>query len=104
MKAPEKYLATAVAFPGNYGAGEIKLSSSKASDLPLIDPKYLAHQFDKRLAIEAVRETMEFLKQPLMAENSLRFAAGPDGMADEDILVREAFDPATNHASGSRGQ
>ena len=82
----------------HYGAGEIKLSSSNPSDLPLINPKYLSHPFDKRLAIESVRETMEFLKRPLMAENSLRFAAGPDGMTDEEILVRETFKLANNDA------
>ena len=88
MKAPEKYLSTAVAFPGNYGTGELKLLSSNPSDYPLINPNFLAHQFDKRVAIESVRETMEFLNKPLMAESSLRFAAGPAGITDEDILLR----------------
>lgn len=65
----------------------MKLSSSDVKDPPIIDPKYLTHPFDKRVAIESVRETVAFLNQPLMAKGSLRFAAGPEGESDEDILV-----------------
>ncbi|KAL8886395.1 MAG: hypothetical protein Q9215_005886 [Flavoplaca cf. flavocitrina] len=67
VKAPEKYLSTAVAFP----------------------------------AIESVRETLTFLKQPLMAKGSLRFAAGPDGHSDEEILVRN-IDASSSDGNVSR--
>lgn len=87
MKAPEKYLATATAFPGNHGTGSITLSSSDPKDLPIINPGFLSHPIDKRIAIESVRETLEFLNKPLMAEGSLRLAAGPEGSSDEEILV-----------------
>ena len=87
MKAPENYLATAVCFPGSSGVGEIKLQSSIPDDHPLIDPKFLTHPFDKRVAIESIRETMSFLDKPLMAKHSVRLAAGPAGTTDEDISV-----------------
>ncbi|KAL8772284.1 MAG: hypothetical protein Q9209_002496 [Squamulea sp. 1 TL-2023] len=87
VKAPEKYLSTAVAFPGNFATGSVKLSTSDVKDPPVIDPSFLSHPFDRRVAIESVRETLDFLKQPLMAKGSLRFAAGPEGEADDDILV-----------------
>ncbi|KAI4179969.1 MAG: hypothetical protein L6R41_007539, partial [Letrouitia leprolyta] len=87
VKAPEKYLATATAFPGNHGTGSITLSSSDPKDLPIINPGFLSHPIDKRIAIESVRETLEFLNKPLMAEGSLRLAAGPEGSSDEEILT-----------------
>ena len=91
VKAPEKYLSTAVAFPGNYGTGSVKLSSSDVKDPPIIDPNFLSHPFDKRVAIESVRETLKFINQPLMAKGSIRLAAGPEGESDEDILVRHPY-------------
>ncbi|KAL8645522.1 MAG: hypothetical protein Q9226_007262 [Calogaya cf. arnoldii] len=92
VKAPEKYLSTAVAFSGNYGTGSVKLSSSDVKDPPIIDPSFLSHPFDKRVAIESVRETLAFLNQPLMTKGSIRLAAGPEGESDDEILayVREA--------------
>ncbi|KAL9027105.1 MAG: hypothetical protein Q9196_004327 [Gyalolechia fulgens] len=87
VKAPDKYLSTAVAFPGNHGTGSIALSSSDPKDPPIINPSFLSHPFDKRLAIESVRETLEFLNKPLMAKGSLRLAAGPEGTSDEEILA-----------------
>jgi len=66
----------------------VTLQSSNPADLPIINPNFLAHPFDKRLAIESVRETLDFLNQPLMSEDSIRFAAGPEGGGDEEILVR----------------
>ncbi len=89
VKAPEKYLATAVAFPGNHTTGEVTLQSTSPTDPPNINPYFLTHPFDKRLAIESVRETLKFLNQPLMSKDSTRLAAGPEGDGDEDILVRE---------------
>ena len=76
-----------MAFPGNYGTGEIKLGSSNPMDHPIIDPKFLSNPFDKRTAIESVRETLDFLNKPLMAKGLKRFAAAPTGDTDEEILV-----------------
>ena len=80
-----------MAFPATHGTGVLELQSSKPDDAPIIDPKFLEHPFDQRLAVESVRETLEFLKQPLMAKDTLRFAVGPTGDTDEDILVRESL-------------
>lgn len=78
-----------MAFPGNHGTGEVKLQSSDPTNPALIDPKFLAHSFDKRLAIESIRETLDFLHKPAMAKSSLRLAAGPAGNINEDILVSD---------------
>ena len=95
VKAPEKYLSTAVAFPGNHGTGEMKLLSLNPSDHPVIDPKFLPHPFDKRVAIESVRETLELLGKSLMAKSTVRLAAGPSENTDVDILVRKNHQPDT---------
>ena len=78
-------------FPGKHGTGESKLLSSNPVDHALIDPKFLTHPFDKRVAIESIRETVEFLGKPLMAKYTVHLAAGPTGYTDEDILVSEVF-------------
>ncbi|KAM0803866.1 glucose-methanol-choline oxidoreductase [Usnea florida] len=86
MKAPEEYLATAVAFMGGQAAGEVKLRSGNPKDPPLVDPKFLNHPFDRRVAIESVREAFELLDLPALAKDQIRLARGPIGRSDEDIL------------------
>ena len=87
MKAPEEYLAHAVAFMGGQAAGEVKLRSGDPKDPPLVDPKFLDHPFDRRVTIESVREAFELLDLPALAKDQVRLARGPRGRSDEDILV-----------------
>ena len=87
MKAPEHYLVTAAAFSGNRGDGEITLQSSDPMDPPVINPKFLTHPFDRRVAIESVRGTLEFMNTPSIAEDQDSLIAGPQGPDDESILV-----------------
>lgn len=89
VKVFEKYLAIAIVFSSNHALGEVTLQSINPVDLSTINLNFLSRLFDKRLAIESVRETLEFLNKPLMSKDSIRFAAGPEGDGDEDILVRE---------------
>ena len=78
----------AAAFEGNYAArGSVALKSADPKDPPVIDPKFLAEPYDRRVAIEAVRETLEFLDSPHMAKGQVRLAAGPENRSDEAILV-----------------
>ncbi|CAL8580210.1 hypothetical protein XPA_005942 [Xanthoria parietina] len=87
VAAPRLYLATAVAFHGTESStGSVTLSSSNPTDAPLIDPNFLAHPFDRHLAINAVREAMELLETPELAEDVVRLAEGPGGKGDEEIL------------------
>ena len=102
-KAPELYLASAVAFPGTEDGGKVSLRSTDPKDHPLIDPNFLSSPFDRRLAIEAVRETVELLDTPLVAEGRIRWAAGPSGMGDEEILVRHRLKlKKSNHRTDCR--
>ena len=88
VQAPEKYIAIAAAFEGNYASrGSVTLSSADPKAPPVIDPKFLSEPFDLRVAIEAVRESLEFLDSPPIAKDQVRLAAGPEDQSDEAILV-----------------
>lgn len=82
----------AAAFEGNYAArGSVTLKSADPEDPPVIDPKFLAEPFDQRVAIEAVRATLELLDSPQLAKEQVRIAAGPEDRSDEAILVCRYF-------------
>ena len=72
---------------GFQGTGEINLRSGNPDHPPLIDPKFLSHPYDRRVAIEAVRDALEFLDMPYLAKDQIRLATGPEGRSDEEILV-----------------
>ena len=88
MQAPETYIAMTAAFEGNFAArGSVTLKSTDPKDPPVIDPKFLAEPFDRRVAIEAVRETLKLLDTPQLAKDQVRLAVGPENQSDEAILV-----------------
>ena len=72
---------------GAQSSGTVTLQSKDPKDLALIDPKFLSHPFDRRVAIESIRDTIEFLDQPFLAQNRERLAEGPKGLSDDEILV-----------------
>ncbi|KAL8827722.1 MAG: hypothetical protein Q9170_006899 [Blastenia crenularia] len=91
VKEPDLYLATAVVIPATESGGEVKLSSSDPAENPIVDPHFLSHPFDRRIAIQALRETMEFFQTPSLAKGHSGLAVGPKGEGDEKILeyIRE---------------
>ncbi|KAL8949570.1 MAG: hypothetical protein Q9222_004329 [Ikaeria aurantiellina] len=86
IRAPEKYLATAVAFMSREASGEVTLQSSSPGDPPKTDPKFLDHPFDRRAAIDSVRRALDFLDTPGLAESRERIGSGPIDRTDEEIL------------------
>ncbi|KAG8527105.1 uncharacterized protein KY384_008534 [Bacidia gigantensis] len=91
FKGPDNYIATGVAPMGTLSSGQVKLRSSNPQDPPLIDPKFLSHPFDRRNAIEAVRETLNLLDLPDLRKDRMCFAEGPDGQTDEALLVSKGL-------------
>ena len=78
----------AAAFEGNYAArGSVSLKSNDPKDPPVIDPKFLVEPYDRRVAIEAVREALKLIDSPQMAKGQVRLATGPEDRTDEAILV-----------------
>lgn len=87
VQAPETYIGMATAFEGNYAArGSVSLKSADPKDPPVIDPKFLVEPYDRRVAIEAVRETLKLIDSPQMAKGQVRLATGPEDRTDEAIL------------------
>lgn len=68
-------------------SGTVALRSKDPSDPPLVDPKFLDSAFDRRVAVEAFREAIKFLNSPSLKKDHVRFAAEPESLSDEDILV-----------------
>ena len=90
IKEPERYLCTLIGFLTGSGTGEVRLRSSDPKDHPIIDPKYLSGPFERRAAIEAVRQTLAMLNTPPLSSNRIRYTTAPKGDTDEEILVRDA--------------
>lgn len=76
-----------VGFQGGSGTGEVRLRSSDPNDHPIIDPNYLSRPFGRRVAIEAVRETLELLNIPTIAKDRIDYVIGPKGDTDEEFWV-----------------
>ena len=76
---------------GGQAAGEVKLRSGDPKDPPLLDPKFLSHPFDRRVAIESMREALDFMDLPGLAKDQIRLAKGPTGRSDEEILVNNFY-------------
>ncbi|KAJ5758688.1 hypothetical protein N7520_005844 [Penicillium odoratum] len=66
--------------------GEVTLQSSDP-DAPLhFNPKFLAHPFDRRLAIEALRDSFRVAKHESYTKDNVAELAMPKGESDEDLL------------------
>ena len=72
---------------GGQAAGEVKLRSKNPKNPLLIDPKFLSQPYDRRVAIESVREALELLDLLCLAQDQVHLARGPTGQSDEEILV-----------------
>ena len=62
----------------------VLLQSSDPAAPPLIDPNFLTHEYDKRIIIEGMRETMRFLSAPVYASKTLQ-KLFPKDDSDETI-------------------
>ena len=71
--------------------GELSLRSTDPNEPAIIDPKFLSHPFDRRVAIETIREVLELLDEPALAEDNVSFAEWPKGRDDEEIYVGGRF-------------
>jgi choline dehydrogenase-like flavoprotein len=65
--------------------GTVTLNSASPLDAPRVDPNLLAHPFDRRVMIEAMRSLMTFLSAPVFAKDTVRMIGCPKSTSDEDI-------------------
>ena len=67
--------------------GTISLQSANPHDHPIIDPKFLTHPFDQKVAIEALREMLQFFTTPTLKNKTLKRTGWPVDMSDAGLLV-----------------
>lgn len=87
--SPKDCYLTCLSFIMNPQAtGSITLSSSNPSDPPIINANLMNHPYDRRVLIEAVRKTLEFLDTPIFREKTIKMIGVPEGgveAGDEEI-------------------
>jgi choline dehydrogenase-like flavoprotein len=66
--------------------GEVTLRSKDPKDPPVSDPRFLSDPFDRRVAIEATRETMQLMQSPPFSKDTTGVVKLPKSDSDEDIL------------------
>lgn len=72
---------------GTQSLGQVTLRSKDPKQPALFNPRFLSHPYDRRVAIEAVREALAFLDSPTLAEHQDYIIDGPEDGSDEELLV-----------------
>ncbi|OJJ36942.1 hypothetical protein ASPWEDRAFT_170444 [Aspergillus wentii DTO 134E9] len=66
--------------------GEVTLQSADPNAPLRFDPKFLAHPYDRRAAIEALRDSFRIAKHESYTKDNVAQLAGPKSDSDEDLL------------------
>ncbi|KKY28854.1 putative glucose-methanol-choline oxidoreductase [Phaeomoniella chlamydospora] len=53
---------------------------------PISSPNFLSHPYDRRIAIESIRQVLELVAHPDLAKDIVEKVDAPDSASDEDIL------------------
>ncbi|KAF7592689.1 hypothetical protein BBP40_012591 [Aspergillus hancockii] len=70
----------------NQSIGEVSLQSSDPQAPLRFDPKILSHDFDQRVAIEALRDLLKVASHPEFAKDTIGVICGPKSDSGEDLL------------------
>ncbi|KAK7951384.1 uncharacterized protein PG986_007112 [Apiospora aurea] len=85
--------------------GTVTLRSADPKEAPVIDPRFLTHPFDRRTAIEGMREMLRFFQAPVWKQKTVRTVSWPWDDSDSAIWARQdAFSSGLRsswHASGT---
>lgn len=71
----------------NQSRGKLTLASTNPRDLPRIDPAYLAHPYDLRIAVETLREIIKVAESPAISSIRVSTLHGPRSPMDESVLA-----------------
>lgn len=66
--------------------GQVTLQSSDPNEPLLYDPNFLSHPFDRRAAIEILRDTLRIARTDGYAKDNVDALAVPKSESDEDLL------------------
>ncbi|KAL2161832.1 hypothetical protein VTH06DRAFT_7616 [Thermothelomyces fergusii] len=67
--------------------GSVTLQSADPGAPLRFDPNFLAHPFDRRCAVEALREVLRFARSDAYARDTVATLAAPKSDSDEDLLA-----------------
>jgi choline dehydrogenase-like flavoprotein len=82
----DRVVTLAAAVQNNQSTGSVRLASSDPKEHALVDPNLLAHPYDQRVAIEALRRVIALSKVPTFADITEKVIEGPEGDSDEALL------------------
>ncbi|KAI9820634.1 MAG: hypothetical protein M1827_005003 [Pycnora praestabilis] len=85
LKPSDTYFSITTFAMNPQSTGEVKLQSADPNAKLLIDPKLMSHPYDRRVAIEAIRHTMELMESPSIKKNMIKYIGAPKSKSDEDI-------------------
>lgn len=80
------YMTFELLLQNNLSRGTLALRSNNPSEPPIIDPAFLSHPYDKRIAIETVRQALSIGKSGVYADVIRDMVHGPRGDDDASIL------------------
>ncbi|KAL2849928.1 hypothetical protein BJY01DRAFT_210262 [Aspergillus pseudoustus] len=80
------YVSVLVFLMNMQSVGEVKLQSSDPVVPLLFNPNLLAHEFDRRVIIEGMREVLIATKHEAFAKDTVSTLMGPASESDEDLL------------------
>lgn len=86
VKPEDTYMTHELLLQNNLSRGSLSLQSADPRELPRIDPRFLEHPFDKRIAIETVREAVAIGRSKAYHSMIQRMVHGPAADDDESIL------------------
>jgi choline dehydrogenase-like flavoprotein len=84
VKPDVSFVSANVILENPQSTGVVTLRSSNPNDAPLFDPKFLTHPFDRRVMIEAIKDTFRLLKAPVYADKTIE-VLGPKDDSDDAI-------------------
>jgi choline dehydrogenase-like flavoprotein len=76
----DSYITHEMLLQNNLSRGSVTIESNDPRALPVIDPNFLSHPFDARIAIETVRMALKVAQTPAYRDTIRRMAHGPRGM------------------------
>lgn len=85
IKPQESYMTHELLLQNNLSKGRVSLRSKNPRDLPIIDPRFLEHPYDKRIVIETVREAIKIAQATAYKGVIRKMVHGPGGGTTDEL-------------------
>lgn len=87
LSVEDSYMTHELLLQNNLSTGSVTLASKNPREAALVDPNFLSHPFDQRIAIETVREAVRLANGRAYEGIIRKKVHGPDvGASDEELL------------------